>query len=306
MHSYTLYGINITSDGPLLDGGCENSAVWGTGKNTLDIISLPAGESSYCQHIIDSLELSRGHQLRLYSDQKTLSNEIGRRWCMEVKGIVRFSWVGGEPTLFYQILPQGSVHRMAYWCVHMVLPMFKAFTQGWHFFHASSVEVAGGAVLFVAPSYGGKSTLAHHAVLRGARLLSDDKVRVRREASGYCVVPSHPCSRPNRVVESLGKPVANYSDEPAPLLAVYCLEQSGSGTKAEISELVSFKKLESLLQHQLYGFPAQRREQLAFLAGMVEHVPVFTFTRPWGLNNMPMILDSLEHHMGLLQDNSGI
>ncbi|WDN56539.1 hypothetical protein [Streptomyces clavuligerus] len=56
----------------------------------------------------------------------------------------------------------------------------RLLARGWRMLHASAVELGGRALLFLAGSGGGKSTLAHRAVRElGARFLADDLVLVR-------------------------------------------------------------------------------------------------------------------------------
>jgi hypothetical protein len=62
-------------------------------------------------------------------------------------------------------------------------------------FHASCVEVAEGAIAFVAASCRGKSTLAASFASCGFRLLTDDDLLVEATACGFAIVPSHPSLR---------------------------------------------------------------------------------------------------------------
>ena len=62
-------------------------------------------------------------------------------------------------------------------------------------FHASSVEVAGGAVAFVGVSGLGKSTLAASFAVSGSRFLTDDGLVLDSDEQGYQVMPSHPSIR---------------------------------------------------------------------------------------------------------------
>jgi hypothetical protein len=62
-------------------------------------------------------------------------------------------------------------------------------------FHASAVEVAGGAVAFVAASGQGKSTLAASFATGGYRFFTDDGLVLEPVIDGYHVLPSHPSIR---------------------------------------------------------------------------------------------------------------
>ena len=62
-------------------------------------------------------------------------------------------------------------------------------------FHGSAVEVAGGAIAFVAASGQGKSTLAASFATGGYRFLADDGLVLEPIGGGYHVLPSHPSIR---------------------------------------------------------------------------------------------------------------
>jgi hypothetical protein len=67
--------------------------------------------------------------------------------------------------------------------IGQVLP-FAALLQGFEVFHASAVELGGGAVLLAGASGLGKSTLALNLHLGGAGFLADDSVAIELAADG--------------------------------------------------------------------------------------------------------------------------
>jgi hypothetical protein len=78
--------------------------------------------------------------------------------------------------------------------LNQVLPLVLS-KRGKLVFHASAVEVAGGAVVFAAESGRGKSTLAASFAVSGYRFLTDDGLVVEPTAGGHDVLPSHPSIR---------------------------------------------------------------------------------------------------------------
>lgn len=78
--------------------------------------------------------------------------------------------------------------------LNQVLPLVLS-KLGKLVFHASAVEVADGAVAFVAESGRGKSTLAASFATGGFRFLTDDGLVVEVCGNGYQVLPSHPSIR---------------------------------------------------------------------------------------------------------------
>lgn len=78
--------------------------------------------------------------------------------------------------------------------LNQVLPLVLS-KSGKLVFHASAVEIADGAVAFVATSGRGKSTLAASFATSGFRFLTDDGLVVEACGNGYQVLPSHPSIR---------------------------------------------------------------------------------------------------------------
>lgn len=78
--------------------------------------------------------------------------------------------------------------------LNQVLPLVLS-KQGKLVFHASAVEVAGGAIAFAAESGRGKSTLAASFAVSGFRFLTDDGLVVEPTADGHRILPSHPSIR---------------------------------------------------------------------------------------------------------------
>ena len=78
--------------------------------------------------------------------------------------------------------------------LNQVLPLVLS-RLGKLIFHASAVEIADGAVAFLAPSGRGKSTLAASFATGGFRFLTDDGLVVEACGHGYQLLPSHPSIR---------------------------------------------------------------------------------------------------------------
>ena len=90
--------------------------------------------------------------------------------------------------------PEVSEATSQHLYLNQVLPLVLS-KLGKLVFHASAVEVAGGAVAFAAESGRGKSTLAASFAVSGFRFLTDDGLVVETAAQGFEVLPSHPSIR---------------------------------------------------------------------------------------------------------------
>ncbi len=99
---------------------------------------------------------------------------------------------GREITCFP--VPKVSEATSQHLYLNQVLPLVLS-KLGKLVFHASAVEVDGGAIAFAAESGRGKSTLAASFAVSGSRFLTDDGLVVEPIAQGFEVLPSHPSIR---------------------------------------------------------------------------------------------------------------
>ena len=304
MYKHNLYGVRVACDVQLIAGDGAVTSVGSADFGELEIRQLTRDFGRHTGVLVDAKEVAPGYFLSLYSDRPGVYSQAGRPWQCVVENIAKFSWEQGQRILYYQLLPGQSARRMAFWCVHIIIPMFLAFTRGTHFFHASSVVLNGGAVLFLAPSWGGKSSLARFALDNGARLLSDDKVALQLDAGSCLAVPSHPCIRPGREREELGAIAPVYSDDPARVRAIYTLRRDQGESDIGIVEQTGLNKIESLLRHRQYGFQMAQEDALQFVCQLADAVPLFTLRRPWGMEHMARVLWELQAHLGRIADKN--
>ncbi|PLW68406.1 hypothetical protein [Pseudohalioglobus lutimaris] len=243
-----------------------------------------------------SFQLTHGRQLSLYSDRPLAASAPGQPWCLEVDAVVRFHWQSGEQLIHYELLDGGNRQLLVFWFTHIFLPLHLTLERGYDFLHAAAVEMAGGPVLFLAPSTGGKSTLADHCLQRGHALFSDDKVATFREHGEYWAAPSHPHHRPWREFEVLGQPVKQFAQQANPIKAIYCLQTGEPGSPIAINEVTGFRKFEELLPNYLFNFDYLRAVRLAWLGRMAGSVPVYRLRRPWGLSQLQQTYLALHAH----------
>ena len=164
-------------------------------------------------------------------------------------------------------------------------------------FHASSVVIAGRAILMLGPAGIGKSSTAAALALRGHRVIGDDIAVVRQQGDQWVVFPSIPGVRlwDDMVERLLGRadalpllappwekrqldlrtaPAGFASDAAVPLGAIYALATSGlraerlHGREALIT-LLANTYANVLLTAQL------RRAEFSELSSLVREVPVW-------------------------------
>ena len=153
---------------------------------------------------------SHGRRLILGSQLDLSCAGPEQRFCFEIERVVRFRWDSGDMALTYEPLAEYTETLAAFWLIHIALPLY--FTLELHYvtIHACAVDVGGSTILFIAPSKGGKSTLADCFLKNGHGLVSDDKVATYFENETLFVVPSHPNHRPFRKFETLGNRVESF------------------------------------------------------------------------------------------------
>jgi hypothetical protein len=173
---------------------------------------------------------------------------------LEIFGHPETGYLLSSPLGRYIVSPDGSVvvcraspvledvQRML---IGQVLPLVAAL-RGLDILHASAVAIDGGAVAFTGPPGAGKSTLAVNLALRGAMLLADDVIALRRVGERLQVEPAtslvnlrhDQAERLQEQLGELGRPLGsteklhiavNTVAEPQPLRALYVLELGVSG-----------------------------------------------------------------------------
>jgi hypothetical protein len=151
--------------------------------------------------------------------------------------------VSADGALVRSARPRVAAWRWERLLFAQVLPLAAAL-RGRELFHASAVELGGQALAFVGLSGAGKSSVAAHAVARGAGLVTDDVLAVEPSGdavlahSGTRLVGLDPrelatLERPAEYGTHLGQSEKTYLDVavaegPSPLAALYFLTGTSS------------------------------------------------------------------------------
>ncbi len=185
-----------------------------------------------------------------FSDPRSSPSRV---WQLVIEKRFVFTWSNHQREMCVETLGgEGNSTKLLFWLSHTVMPVYMMLAQGDILLHASAVEVGGKAILFIAPSYGGKSTLADFFVQQGHRLLSDDKIRIVLTPDGYFAYPSYPYRRTTRDFETLGTLTERYCSSPLPVGGVFLLSFVESDEKCSIQLIGGLHKFEVLQQAYLY------------------------------------------------------
>lgn len=237
---------------------------------------------------------THGRSVTFSTDRADARAAPGQRWCMDIEGIGRFWWTGGSGMIQYQAVMIGRDELLAFWFVHILLPLYMALEERCDFIHGSAVEIDGGAVYLVAPSRFGKSTLAAHCVGCGHALIADDKVATLPFDGGFLAVPSHPYQRAYRRAEDLGCLARGYADAPKFLSALLILEKAAPDEEAKVRKIKGYDKFFKLFSNYIFRFSFLQREGMEFLAGLANAVPFYSLTLPWDLGKLDDALDAIK------------
>jgi len=242
---------------------------------------------------------AHGRNVHFYSDREFDGRDVGQPWCYEVEGVVRFYWISGERTIYYELGEKGDVNLLSFWFIHLVLPLYMTLEDMYDFFHAGSVEVEGKPIFFIAPSMGGKSTMTDYFIKMGHTLISDDKVPTFIEDGKFIAVGSHPYHRPYRKFEELGYRVENFTKDFKPIHAFYELEGVGGDADIFIEEINGFSKFEALLPNYLYMFYHLRPKRLKYLSTMLNSIKVFHVKVPFDKERLNEVYKLIYDHSKL-------
>ena len=286
MVEHCLYGVKVFCERPLFERPVPLSAI-ATGDHAALVLrqlqdSGPAAIYTRSTHLYST----HGREVLLHTDRELASSIPGQPWCMEVQGVVSFTWTGNDPMIRYEFHEKGNRPLLVFWFVHIFLPLYLTLERGYDFIHAAAVEVDEQPIQFIAPSTGGKSTLGDYFLKQGHPMLSDDKVATFLRQGQFYAIPSHPHHRPFREFEVLGHPVNPFAERARPIHAFYVLGRGGPESGVEITEVTGFRKFEELLPNYLYSFHFLQEQRLRWLAKLANQSLVFHINRPWSLARM--------------------
>lgn len=296
MVEHCLYGVKVFCEFSLFDRPVPISAVAPGEHAALELRLLGDSNAPAIYTVSMPLYSTHGREVLLHTDRELASSAPGQPWCLEVEGVVSFTWTGGEPVIHYQIHDDGTWPLLVFWFVHIYLPLQLTLERGYDFIHAAAVEVDQQPILFIAPSTGGKSTLGDYFLKQDHPMLSDDKVATFLRQGQFYAVPSHPHHRPFREFEVLGYPVDPFAERARPIHAFYVLGRGESEAGVEISEVTGFRKFEELLPNYLYSFHFLQEQRLRWLAQLANQSLVFRVSRPWSLARMHEVYEAVCEH----------
>ena len=102
---------------------------------------------------------NQNRKVAITSDKPFIDNQINQSINFLVEDVVTFSVKKGENSISYRLYKEGTQDLAMYWFSHTFLPIVFTLENTYYFLHAGAVEIDSKPVLFVADSFGGKSTM---------------------------------------------------------------------------------------------------------------------------------------------------
>lgn len=236
-------------------------------------------------------------QITLMTDRENIGRGERQPWVFEVEGVIRFGWNQDAQRIVYQNLELATDAIREFWLYHVVLPIYLSLHQVYKFLHAGAVEADGHAVLFMAPSHAGKSTLTDYFLQRGHPLITDDKMATYEHNGVYYAVPSHPYHRPFRTVEVLGHRSNNTADGVKPIRAIYILKPRDPEAECFIRELKGVEKFSRLHEGGEMNFSFFTPEYVRYLGALANTVSIFSVDVPHDLERLGEVYDVILGHL---------
>jgi len=286
---YHLYGCKIDSNLPL---PAQTSAdVAHTHVLELKLIEdEKSGEFSPLKELGAPSD-THGRLVRVRAEVDGPSPIYSGAWEFLVEGVVSFRGEGDERIIRYKTVGSCSVEQIAFWYVHQVLPMYLSHLCGWSFLHASAIQLAGKALAFVAPSLGGKSTLAKSFVDQGHPIITDDKLPISMESDRLNVRTAHQLVRNYRQSEDLGLHSATPDAVELPLselpLGVILFPSLvGADEDVALRRIQASDCYNRLQDALLFPTPVRALEHTRLLGVISARTPAFVLTIPRGLGHL--------------------
>ena len=236
---------------------------------------------------------NQNRRVSITSDKPFLDNQIDQTINFLVEDVVTFSVKKGENTIYYRIYKDGNFELVKYWLSHTFLPILFTIENIYYFLHAGAVEIDSKPVLFVADSFGGKSTMTDFFIKKGHTMISDDKVAVYEEDRNILAVPSYAYHRPYRKVEDLGYPVENFAKGPKVMHSIFHLIKADENAEIKIEEVFGVEKFRILRASTEVDLQINYKSRFEMLSKIANKVKLYNIHIPWDINRLDEVYQTI-------------
>lgn len=213
-----------------------------------------------------------------------------------VEDVITFHIKLNTKKIYYKFHKNGNKELLKYWLYHTFLPILFTIENKYYFIHAGAVEIEDEPVLFIANSFGGKSTLTDFFIKKDHTMISDDKVATYIENEKVYSVPSYSYHRPYRKVEDLGCFVNNFAKENKPISKIYNLVKSDKNDTISISEISGIEKFIALRYATDIDLQVNKKSRFEILSKIANKVKVYNIKIPWDLDRLEEVYQAIIKH----------
>lgn len=198
--------------------------------------------------------------------------------------------------IYFKYHKYGNQELLKYWLFHTFLPILFTLENKYYFIHAGAVEIDGKPILFIANSFGGKSTLTDFFIQKNHTMISDDKVATYIQNDLVYSVPSYSYHRPYRKVEDLGIYVENFAKKNKPISKIYNLIKSDKNEKITINEIIGIKKFTALRYATDIDLQVNKESRFNMLSKIANNIKVYDISIPWDLDRLEDVYQTILEH----------
>jgi hypothetical protein len=239
------------------------------------------------------LDNNQNRKVAITSDKPFIDNQTNQSINFLVEDVVTFSVKKGKNSISYRLYKEGTQELAMYWFCHTFLPIVFTMENIYYFLHAGAIEIDSKPILFVADSFGGKSTMTDFFIKKGHTMISDDKVAVYEENKEILCVPSYPYHRPYRKVEDLGYPVENFAKGAKKMHAIFNLVKSDEKAQVNIEEITGIEKFKILRFSTEIDFPINSKSRFEMLSKIANKVKLYNIIVPWDVNRLEEVYQTI-------------
>jgi hypothetical protein len=236
---------------------------------------------------------NQNREVAISSDKSFLENHDSQVLNFHVHEVVTFSVQKGENIVSYRLYEKGNEYLLKYWLSHTFLPILFVFENIYYFLHAGAVEVENEPVLFIAASFGGKSTMTDFFMKKGHAMISDDKVGIYKDGNDMIAVPSYSYHRPYRKMEDLGYFVENFAKKPKKMSYIFNLVKSAEDSDIKIQEVLGIEKFRILRASTEIDLPMHQKSKFETLSNIANKVKLYNISVPWDMNRLEEVYEKI-------------
>jgi len=219
-----------------------------------------------------------------------------------VEDVVSFYWVNQKQNIQIVLHKYGTEKLAQYWYLHILLPIFYSLNGKYNFLHTGTVLVHNRPILFMADSFGGKSTITDYFMKKGHTLLTDDKLATYEIDGKFMAVPSIPYHRPYRKMEDLGLYVENFATKAYEMDVVYELHKVDGDAKISFSEVKGLAKFSFLHKGSQMNLGSNMKNHVPYLSRLANKVRLFKINMPWNLDRQEEVYQAILNHLQKVQN----